>query len=229
MADSLKSQIFVSRAQVRDQKCQHSSSIDLLFSGDAKDWVLSYANIPETGSFRPANSLMDTFDNIPIHGEWRISIAMAQLEYAEENNGSRLLQWEITFDAKSCAPGRPRWKRLPNPPPSFAPRRMHTAVAVDNSIFISGGFADRHLHDLWRFDYDSHTWVELSQVSPSVRGPRAMNHGQVSVLGPFGLLSFGGLSKPRPQQQNHDLQLLNIFGGGWKSVHIPRNESSRDE
>ena len=89
MADSLKSQIFVSRAQVRDEKCQHSSSIDLLFSDDAKDWVLSYANIPETGSFRPANSLMDTFDNIPIHGEWRISIAMAQLEYAEENNGAR--------------------------------------------------------------------------------------------------------------------------------------------
>jgi len=101
---------------------------------------------------------------------------------------------------------------------------------VDNSIFITGGFAKHRLNDLWRYDYDSNVWVELNHVSSSMRragGPWPMNHGQVSVLGPFGLLAFGGISKSRPQQQGHDLRLMNIFDGDWVSVHIiSRNESN---
>jgi hypothetical protein len=208
-------------------KCSNLSSIDLSLSDSAEEWVLSYATIPETGSYRPANSLMDTFHKLPILGEWKISIALAQPVYPEENRGARLLQWELTFDAMSCA-SRPRWRKLSNPPTIFSPRRLHTAVAVDNSIFITGGFAMHRLNDLWRYDYDSNTWVELNPTSLSSRGRWPINHGQVSVLGPFGLLAFGGISKSMPQQQGRDLRVMNIFDGDWVSVHTPRNESVRD-
>ncbi len=183
-------------------KCSDLSSVDISLSDSAGEWVLSHATIPETGSFRPANSLMDTFYKMPILGEWKISIALAQPVYPEkENRDARLLQWELTFDVKSCATSRPLWRKLSNPPNKFSPRRLHTAVAVDNSIFITGGFAIHRLNDLWRYDYDSNTWVELNPASLSLRGRWPINHGQVSVLGPFGLLAFGGISKSMPRQQ----------------------------
>lgn len=229
--------IIITSAENRESKKCHntSSTLDLLLHDGAQEWVLSYATIPEGGgSFRPANSLLDTFKSFPIDGEWMISIAMApSLRYPEKiHHGAQLLQWKLVFDAKPCTPGRARWKKLLNPPPKFLPRRLHSAIAVDNSIFITGGYAKQLLNDLWRYDYDTDTWVELKYSSSSSfwrrGGPWPINHGQVSVLGPFGLLSFGGISKSRSRHQGRNLRLLNIFDGDWKSVQVPHNESNHD-
>ena len=45
-------QVFVSSIESREKECQHSTSLDLLMSDDAEDWVLSHASIPRSGTFR---------------------------------------------------------------------------------------------------------------------------------------------------------------------------------
>jgi hypothetical protein len=197
-------------------------------SDDADDWVLSHASIPKSGTFRPASSLVATFGGSPVDGEWKISISMARPVYYPEDSHGRLLDWELTIDAKPCAVGRPRWQKMPSPPPGFSPRRLHTAVAVGNSIFITGGFAKRRLNDMWRFDFDTKLWTDLTQHAVVAHGLQLPLYGQASFLGPFGLLTYGGMAKYGTQNQGRDLFLLDLFEGDWVSVPISRRNLARD-
>ena len=122
---------------------------------DADDWVLSHASIPKLGTFHPASSLGATFGGLPIDGEWKISISMARPVYYPEESHERLLDCELTINAKPCAVAHPQWQKLPSPPSGFSPRQLHTAMAVGNSIFIFEGFAKRRLHDMWHFNFDT--------------------------------------------------------------------------
>ncbi|KAL7531218.1 hypothetical protein ACHAXR_003909, partial [Thalassiosira sp. AJA248-18] len=210
-----ETKVFVSNMESRGKECE-AASLNLLFSDDATESVLSYASIP-SGTFRPASSLMATFGGLPINGEWKVSIALSQ--YPEEYIG-RVLNWGMRIDAKTCV-AHPTWEKLSMPPSSFSRRRHQTAVAVDASIFVAGGFAERRLNDLWRFDYDSNTWTELNSAD---RGQSPLT-GQVSFLGQFGLLAFGGIAKYGPQERGRDLWLLDLFEDDWVPVPIPQNAS----
>lgn len=221
-----ETKIFVSREECAEKKCQESS-LDLLLSDDAEEWVLSYASI-HSGTFRPASSLVATFGGLPIDGEWKLTISMAQpVDYPEEYHG-RLFYWELQIDAKPCAVDRPRWQKLPSPPSDFSPRRLHTAVAVENSIFITGGYATRRLSDMWRFDFDTNTWTDLTDVTGVENGRYLPLYGQATLLGPFGLLAYGGMAKYGTRNQGHDLFLLDLFEGDWVTVPIPQHDSARN-
>ena len=216
--------IFVSRMESRDHECS-SSSLDLLFTDDADESVLSRASIPTSGSFRSATSHTATFDDLPIEGKWKLSIAVSQpLLHPEEEYEGLLTGWEMIVDVKACNT-HPRWERLATPPPTYLPLRLHTAVAVDNSIFVTGGFSSHRLDDLWRFDYDTNSWTELNREDRS-RWPM---HGQAAYLGEFGLLTFGGLASHGPQKQGHDVWLLDLFEDDWSNVPIAQDLSSLHE
>jgi hypothetical protein len=197
-------------------------------SDDADDWVLSHASIPKSGTFRPASSLGATFGGLPFDGEWKISISMAPPVYYPEESHGRLLDWELAIDAKPCAAARPRWQKLPSPPSGFSPRRLHTAVAVGNSIFIFGGFAKRRLDDMWRFDFDTKSWTDLTQHAVVDHGLQLPLYGKASFLGPFGLLTYGGMAKYGTQNQGRDLFLVDLFEGDWVSVPFPQQNLARD-
>lgn len=148
---------------------------------------------------------------------------IAQAMYQEESHGM-LLNWTLELDAKPCV-ARPRWEKLAMPPVDFSPRRQHTAVAVDSSIFITGGLSERRLDDLWRFGLESDTWTELK--SDSRRDQLPLN-GQVAYLGNFGVLGYGGLAAHGPRKQGHDLWILDLFESEWMSVPVPQSLNGRD-
>jgi len=213
-----ETKLFVSSMASRNDECS-PSSIELLFTEDAHyDSVLSRASIPTSGTFRPADSLMQTFGGLPVDGDWTLSIGMSQPTYPEVYEGA-LIDWKVIVDVKSCS-ARPKWQKLASPPSTFEPRRLHTAIAVDNSIFISGGFAQGRLTDLWRFDYDTNTWTELR--SQGVAWPM---YGQAVYIGEFGLLSYGGLAPYGPRTPGEDLWLWDIFEDEWTSLPIAQNET----
>ncbi|KAL3769740.1 hypothetical protein ACHAW5_009200 [Stephanodiscus triporus] len=223
-----ETKVFVSSIESREKECQHSTSLDLLMSDDAEDWVLSHASIPKSGTFRPASSLAATFGGLPIDGEWKISVSMESSVFYPEESRGRLLDWELKIDAKPCAAGRPRWQKLPSPPSDFSERRLHTAVAVGNSIFFTGGFAKQQLNDMWRFDFDTNLWTDLTQLAVVEHGRHLPLYGQASFLGPFGLLSYGGMTKHVTRNKGLDLFLLNLFEGDWVSVPIRQHDSTHD-
>jgi hypothetical protein len=184
--------------------------------------VLSYSGLPKEGTYCPASSLTETFRGLAVDGEWKLTIYTSK-SLVDEYIGS-LLEWKLHIQAKSCTP-RVKWEQL-SVPPSFAPRHGHTAIAIESSdsIFISGGFAHRRLSDLWRFDYLSNNWTALN-AAPLRNSPAI--HGQAAVLGPWGLLNYGGL-KPISgiQKQGRDLSVQNLFKDEWLSVPLSGNNNS---
>jgi len=73
--------------------------------------------------------------------------------------------------------------------PEFTPRYHHTAIAVQNDVFIFGGYYKMKLQDTWRFNYRTRTFTKLNSSSSA----RQRWNGQAAVLTPFGIVAFGGI------------------------------------
>ena len=197
------------------------SSINISFMDTAEESVLSYSGMPKEGVFRPASSLSETFRGLAVNGEWKLDVYHTS-KNLEVINGS-LLEWDLHIQATPCTPVV-KWEKL-TAPPSFSPRHGHTAIAVDSSIFISGGSAGRMLNDLWRVDYPQNTWTELKSVPPLQY--KSTLHGRTAVLGPIGLLNYGGLGRTHGiQEQGSDLFVQNpLFQDDRALVSIDSNEN----
>lgn len=213
-----ETKLYISSNGSQKNDC-HASTLNLVFSDKAYDSILSYSDIPTAGEYRPANSLMSMFDSWPVDGEWTVGIAQSQSSHLEEHRG-RVLDWELRVKGKPCH-AKANWQQLSRQS-NFPPRRMHTAVAIGNSIFVSGGFSDHHLDDLWRFDYGPNTWTELNA---SASGKPLPMNGQTALLGQFGLLVYGGIQPLGTKEHLADLWLLDVFENEWSKVPIARNHS----
>ncbi len=224
-------QLYVSSADNLKTKC-HPETLNLSFSDHEEESILSRSGIPSTGKFRPASGLAARFQGTDANnGPWELLIAQRS-PTQEESIIGRLLDWRLILDVTPCV-ATAKWERLPSPPDSFEPRRLHASVAVGDSLFISGGFgrasgsaADRRLNDLWRFDYDSRSFTELS-ASP--RDETLSIYGQVALLGPFGLLGYGGVAPGGPRPQGKDLWLGDIFENDWVSVPVKHGSEAASQ
>ena len=209
-------QVFVSTAENKERDCD-SSLFNLLFADNAEEAVLSYSALPKEGAYRPASSLQESFQGLPVDGEWKLTISTSKsiVNYTES-----LLDWKLHIQAKSCTP-RVKWERI-SVPQSFQPRHGHTAVAIDDSVFISGGFNERRLNDVWRFDYSSNTWTNLN-TSPLGNHPAI--HRQAAVLGPWGLLNYGGLKQGSKTRSNKggDMSIQHLFKDERLAVPLNTN------
>ena len=144
----------------------------------------------------------------------------------DDRRHGRLLDWELIIDVTPCNANQPRWTRLPSPPIEFVPRRLHTAVAVGGSIFITGGYSatTRRLDDMWRFDFDTNTWTDLTT---GVDGHRylPLYYGQASLLGPWGVLAYGGMTK-KYGTRNRGFLLFDLSRDYWVPVPISSSDYS---
>lgn len=234
----------MSTTEKRERQCNDSSQFHLLFSDDAEESVLSYSRLPNEGTYRPASgSLKETFQSLAANGEWELTISTSKSSAANNNynynytNGSSssstLLEWKLHLQTKSCTP-RVKWERILSVPSSFQPRYGHTAIVIDHSIFISGGFSQRRLNDLWRFDYLTNSWTSLTSTPEALRNYPAIQRQQ-AVLGPWGLLKYGGLTttttkkKQRSETQtnnNRDLSIQHLFQDERLIVPLSSDSSS---
>lgn len=220
--------LYVSSADNLQNPCQ-PETLRWTFSDHEPESILSRSRIPARGAFRPASGLSPRFRGIPFdddHGPWELSIAQRS-PTSNENITGTLLDWQLVLDITPCE-AKAKWERLPSPPPSFAPRRLHSSIAVGNSLFVSGGFgridgsgAERRLDDLWRWDDDSGAFVELrASFGFGEMAKTRMYYGRVALLGPLGLLGYGGVASRGPSPPGKDLWLRDIFEKDWVSVPV---------
>jgi len=216
----------VSTTENREREC-NSSQFHLLFSDAAEEAVLSYSRLPNKGTYRPASgSMKESFQRLAADGEWTLTISTSK-SAVNYYTGSSLLDWKLHLQTNSCTP-RVKWERIVSVPLSFQPRYGHTAIAINDSIFISGGFAQRRLNDLWRFDYLTNSWTSLP-TAPLRNHPAIQR--QQAVLGPWGLLNYGGLKKKQRSgtQKNNkgDLSIQHLFQDERLAVPLSSDNSSR--
>ena len=67
------------------------------------------------------------------------------------------------------------------------PRFRHSAVAIENILYVIGGEGGGQLTDIWRYHKSSDDWLELNA---DVQTPSW--YGRQLALTPYGLLGFGG-------------------------------------
>ena len=184
---------------------------NITFSDVAKDSILDYSSsFPKAGIFQPAEHILSQLGDEKMVGQWHLAI------YDKLTDGTigQLLDWKLKIAYKRCTP-RARWRYLfksgcenhttsPNfdkyssceMGPStlegvkeskrFSARYLHTAVAVENDVFVLGGFAGKKLDDIWKFHYESRTWIQLQGVIE-----REVESISSSVLTPWGILRIG--------------------------------------
>ena len=209
-------EVLVASTESRQVGCEHSF-IDLRLSDGADEWILDWLKFPMKGKFRPANSLFGTFGGIPFDGNWSVAIAHSEQSDWGRAENATLVGWELGFVTKPCYPSA-KWTTL-EVPSDFKPRRLHTAVAVENSVFVAGGISHQYLDDLWRYDHDLSHWVELK--SSPVEGT-SLWHGQAGMLTPGGaVIAFGGLSPNERLEPGQDVWTMDPFDEAWEWRPVP--------
>ena len=210
--------VLVGSAESRQGECEHSS-IDLRLSDGADEWVMDKSRLPTKGTFRPASSLFDTFGGIPFEGNWSVTIAQSERsDWGGKHYNATLVGWELGFVTKPCHPSA-KWTKL-EVPTDFKPRQLHTAVAVEDSVFVAGGLSHQHLDDVWRYDIDLSRWVELKSAPSEGKSPW---HGQAGMLTPGGaVIAFGGIGPNERLEPGQDVWTMDPFDGvrGWKPVPV---------
>lgn len=189
-----------------------STTVNLTFSDEAEMSIVDFDFLPvKSESLQPTDSLLNQFTNTKVNGNWTLSI------YDKLSDGitGKLIDWKLKVDVKQCTEGA-HWKRLSANNcgdndfaskhntckidfsmaengvefDSFTPRYLHTAIAVDNDVFILGGFNGEVLDDAWKFHYHSKSWIQLQVAAEGT------NHNfKSTVLSPWGLFSFGRENK----------------------------------
>jgi hypothetical protein len=109
-----------------------------------------------------------------------------------------------------------KWELLETTP-ALPPRSGHKVVAVGNSVFVAGGVSSSNarLGDLWRMDVETLTWTELK---PKTKERRIK--GQSALLGPFGLLAYGGVEPGGHTKNGYDMWMFDFITDTWMTVPI---------
>jgi len=110
------------------------------------------------------------------------------------------------------------------------PARRYGAMsaASDEATFVFGGYGDRDLNDLWRFDHDAESWTLLSPHRESADWP-APRYGSSFVLYDDLLYLFGGRSREHPKRNYNDLWTFDVSERTWTQHQENRAPHRYDE
>ena len=187
--------------------------MNITFTDSADKSILDYSSrIPKEGIFQPAENLGSHFEGSPTNGQWVLSIFDSNIDQMK----GTLINWKLHFDVTYCNEGI-HWSKLSTNSNScgdtiindgksenrncsddcgrheitreiFYPRHSHTAIAVENDVFVIGGYAHGIMSEIWRFNYKTKDWIQLKN---SLERPKF--YGQTAILTPFGMVTIGGI------------------------------------
>ncbi len=210
---------------------------NITFSDKAEDSILDYSSsFPKSGTFQPAENMISQLGQEKMVGQWNLAI----YDKLTDDTIGQLLDWKLKIAYKRCSP-RARWKNLfksscenhiashhfdkyssceresdtmedVKEPKSFSSRYRHTAIAVDNDIFVFGGLSRKRLDDIWKFHYESKTWIQLQGVIE-----RRVEIISSSVLTPWGILRIG---TPSDNSKCVTISRYDITIETWSEVEI---------
>lgn len=172
---------------------------------------------PYNGRFRPSTPIATSLPlGLPMNGTWRLELYDYDID---QINGS-LEEWKLHFDLEPCIQTY-HWTKINSKGELWpSPRHSHSTAVVGNSFFLMGGFNDRYLDDLWRYDHDTGKWNILR---PSNVIENTADKGISAFIGPRGIYSVGGLF---PLRYKDSIQ-YKIISTHSKTVKKPLlNESS---
>eukprot|EP01116_Phalansterium_solitarium_P010323 TRINITY_DN2498_c0_g1_i1.p1 TRINITY_DN2498_c0_g1~~TRINITY_DN2498_c0_g1_i1.p1 ORF type:complete len:987 (+),score=306.46 TRINITY_DN2498_c0_g1_i1:100-3060(+) len=114
--------------------------------------------------------------------------------------------WTFDLGTRSWAPLQPR-----NPGQAPGPRGDHTAVVVDSSMIVFGGADnDKYFNDVWRFRFDTNTWLQLSDGKAPETPAHRSGHTAVASPRKSLVVAFGrGRSSGSPCQ-------LGLYRDTWE-------------
>ena len=229
----------------------------------------SYAEAPWTGSHGALESLREKFVGMKVNGEWTLEVYDSEVDgiggtldefkihfkvkpciekfgawteissrecrqsYSSGGSGSGLV-YEGCGGSNSAIRGG-SLSSSAGPTPCF----RHSAIAIENILYVIGGEGGGQLTDIWRYHKSSDDWLELNA---DVQTPSW--YGRQLALTPYGLLGFGGKVRDaewgyegRVWHYNLGTGLWNILGKneqelggsvgvkamGWRATGLNRN------
>lgn len=123
------------------------------------------------------------------------------------------------FETKTWQEVKLHSKSLP------APRAGHSAVVVDDAMYIFGGKDDENekLKDLWRFDLNNQNWQQLDSPDNSV----AARSGHSCCVFNNHLIVFGGIQEITKELD--DTIVFNLKTGKWTQLYSPSKDGALAE
>lgn len=191
-------------------------------------------------TFKPAESLVSTFKDTSVNGEWTIEI----YDSIENEHFGRLVDWKLNMNFTACNQ-QVTWKQMSDESCKtshrfrknfkysdcdknskqniFTPRYAHSSVVVDNNVFVIGGSAGKHLLDLLKYDYLTNTWQRLNGSS----SPKLWN-GQSASLTPWGIFQIGGVNLGTGQRSEDRIMLYDLVHETTKVIDSPKQVGRND-
>jgi len=199
----------------------------------------SYAEAPWTGSHQGLESLREKFLGMKVNGEWSLEVYDGDIDgtggtldefkihfkvkpcvekfawteissrtcrqtYTSGGSGSALVYDGCSGSNTAVRTGSSSSNAGP------IPRFRHSAVAMDNILYVIGGEGGSQLNDIWMYDKTADDWLQLNA---DVQTPSW--YGRQLSLTPYGLLAFGG--KVRDAEWGYEGRVwhYNVGTGLW--------------
>lgn len=171
--------------------------------------------------FRPEGRLSEFVSTTP-RALWTLVIE----DMLVDTFSGRLISWNIDFYLRPCN-RRYTWTEvIPTSTIGYPPNRyLGHALVHDQFLFIFGGRGrgDTILNDLFRYNFLTNTWVELTPVNFDITLAVSSMVGYSLALTSWGLIRFGGYFRlptmsVTAQSYSRSIYVLNPVTLHWKMV-----------
>ncbi len=209
---------------------------------------------PFTGVFRPYESL-GKFNGSPASGNWTLDVRKLYqyIILPHQSLGSdtfhyfillsqvfipssgdyegELIDWTLSFSTQPCRlmdEGVMQWERVEVTGDDIPfPRVWHTAIALEESIFVIGGVGGPGIEtplkqNTFRLDIKTSTWVKLTGDDSYHSTLSLLPQGMNLIISPWGLIGLRG--RRNPLNGGSDTWLLNFVSLQWDKVHTNTSE-----
>lgn len=152
--------------------------VNTIFDDAAAVDINSCCPSPFSGSFQPVDKLSQFLD-IPATGQWTLQIYDKNLNNIE----GTLLNWQVSeqfmiasllndpshsiqlsFSYSPCT-STYTWAKVNPTNGGPSTRYGSTSVALNNVIYVFGGFSNQRLTDLWAYFINQNSWKQLTPVN----------------------------------------------------------------
>ncbi len=143
-----------------------------------------------------------------------------------------LLDWTLDLSIQPCRlmdEGAMQWERVEVTGDDIpSPRAWHTAVALEESIFVIGGVGGSGIEtplkqSMFRLDIKTSSWAKLGGDDDYHSTLNLLPPGMMLLILPWGLFGLGG-GRTIPLKRGSETWLLNFVSLQWDRVYTSTSD-----
>lgn len=215
---------FENEVMLFDQRRANSSActtgnFTLIFDDNALNKTENCCSEAGLHVFHPEGKLAEFVSTTP-RAIWSLMIE----DMTSDAFSGVLYDWNIDFDLRPCN-RRYSWTPIPTSVNAPSARYKANAVVHNTSMFIFGGKGDGDmiLSDLFRYNFATGIWVELTPVNFDIALTTSSMVGYSLAMTTWGLIRFGGYYRlpsmsATYQSYTNDVFVLDPVTLHWKKV-----------